>query len=349
MSGDEWVYLTEDNEREHSLADATRRLEAVLDNATVAIFLMDDSQHCIYMNCAAERLTGFALSEVLSLDVPLHDIIHHTYPDGSAFPLHECAIDRAFPEHNQTRGEEVFVHKDGRFYPVAFCASPINDENSKTVGTIIEVRDITQEKLADEQRRLLTNELNHRVKNTLATVQALARQTFHGECEEALATFQGRLNALSKAHNVLTSTFWQHASFDDIVEGVIAPFGRERFEVSGESFDVHPKAAVSLAMVLHELATNAAKYGALSVAHGTVSLDWSAKQHSDRTELDLVWKEAGGPEIVSQPSVFGFGTQLIEQQLAYEFDGATHLDFLRSGLVCRIRLSIPHNQGPIAP
>jgi PAS domain S-box-containing protein len=342
------VNLIEGNERPRSLADASQRLEAVLDNATVAIFLMDDRQHCIYMNSAAERLTGFTLSEVLSLDVPLHDIIHHTYPDGRPFPLHECAIDRAFPEHNQTRGEEVFVHKNGSFYPVAFCASPINDENSRTIGTIVEVRDITQEKLADEQKRLLINELNHRVKNTLATVQALARQTFHGECKEALTTFQGRLNALSKAHNVLTSTLWQHASFDDIVGGAIAPFGRERFEVSGNSFEIHPKAAVSLAMVLHELATNATKYGALSVAQGTVSLHWSAKQHSDRTELELLWKEVGGPEIVSPITVFGFGKQLIEQQLAYEFDGVTQLDFLRSGLVCRIRLSIPQNHGPIA-
>jgi PAS domain S-box-containing protein len=348
MSGVEWVNLIEGNEQPLSLADASQRLEAVLDNATVAIFLMDDRQHCNYMNRAAERLTGFTLGEVLSLDVPLHQVIHHTYPNGRPFPLHECAIDRAFPEHKRTRGEEVFVHRDGSFYPVAFCASPISDETSKTIGTIVEVRDITHEKLADEQKRMLVNELNHRVKNTLAMAQALARQTFHGEGKEALATFQGRLNALSKAHNVLTSTLRQYASFDDIVGSAIEPFGRERFEVIGESFDVHPKAAVSLAMVLHELATNAAKYGALSVAQATVSLHWSAKRHSDRTELDLLWKEVGGPEIVSQPTVFGFGTQLIKQQLAYEFDGATHLDFLRSGLVCRIRLSIPDNQGPIA-
>ena len=132
------------------------------------------------------------------------------------FPLHECAIDRAFPGHNQVRGEEVFVHKDGNFYPVAFCASPIRDELSKTIGTIIEVRDTSQEKLADAQRRLLISELDHRVKNTLATAQSLARQTFQGEANAALATYQGRLRALSEVHNILTTTLWQYVRRQNI-------------------------------------------------------------------------------------------------------------------------------------
>ncbi|MCZ8371042.1 MAG: PAS domain-containing protein [Porphyrobacter sp.] len=125
------------------LASAHRRLQAVLDNASYAIFLMDDRQQCIYMNSAAEQLTGYTLGEILALDKPLHDIIHHTHPDGRHFPLSECAIDRAFPEHNQMRGEEMFVHRLGHFYPVVFCASPVRDDASKTIGTIIEVRDIT--------------------------------------------------------------------------------------------------------------------------------------------------------------------------------------------------------------
>jgi len=339
--------LNEDIQLGRGLSDANRRLEAVLNNASVAIFLMDDRQHCIYMNLAAERLTGFTLGEVLELDVPLHNIVHHTYPDGRPFPLHECAIDRAFPEHYQVRGEEVFVHKDGNFYPVAFCASPIRDELSETIGTIIEVRDTSQEKLADAQRRLLISELDHRVKNTLATAQSLARQTFQGEANAALATYQGRLRALSEVHNILTTTLWQYASFDQIVQGAIEPFGRDRFDLSGETFDVHPKAAVSLAMVLHELATNASKYGALSVTQGAVNLHWSAKRQSDGTELDLSWEELGGPEVSAPTAAPGFGTRLIEQQLAFEFDGTAQLDFRKSGLVCRIRLNVPQYEGPL--
>jgi PAS domain S-box-containing protein len=145
--------LTERKRAEARLRETERRLNAVLDNATVSVLFMDDRQRCIYMNRAAEQLTGYTLEEVLARDCPLHDIVHHTYPDGRPFPLHECAIDRAFPENALTQGEEVFVHKDGHFYPVAFTASPIRDEASRTVGTIIEVRDISAEKVHEAALR----------------------------------------------------------------------------------------------------------------------------------------------------------------------------------------------------
>ncbi|MCA1653037.1 MAG: GAF domain-containing protein [Sphingomicrobium sp.] len=124
--------------------EAEQRLNAVLNNASVAVFLMDERQQCAYMNAAAERLTGYTFEETQGR--PLHDVIHHTRPDGSHFPLHECAIDRAFPENHNIQGEEIFVHKDGSFYPVAYTASPVRDDRSKTVGTIIEVRGVQVEK-----------------------------------------------------------------------------------------------------------------------------------------------------------------------------------------------------------
>jgi PAS domain S-box-containing protein len=136
--------------------DYRRQLEAVCNNATVALFFMDEHQHCTYMNPAAERLTGYSLAEVRGK--PLHNFVHHTKPDGTPYPLEECPIDRALPENNQEQGEEIFVHKDGRFYPVAFTASPIR-ENGRPVGTIIEVRDTTREKQTSAEReRLLDRE-----------------------------------------------------------------------------------------------------------------------------------------------------------------------------------------------
>lgn len=136
---------------EDRLRDTQRRLEAVLNNATVSVFVMDEGQRCIYMNAAAEELTGYRLAEAKGR--VLHDVIHHTRPDGSHFPLHECPIDRAFPEDNQVRGEEVFVHKDGHFFPVSFTASPIRDDTSETIGTIIEVRDISAERAIEARRQ----------------------------------------------------------------------------------------------------------------------------------------------------------------------------------------------------
>jgi PAS domain S-box-containing protein len=121
-----------------------RRLNAIVNNTTMAIFLMDDRQHCIFMNHAAETLTGYRLDETLGR--PLHDVVHHRRPDGSPYPLEECPIDQAFPERDRMQGEEVFVHKDGHFYPVAFTASPIVGDDGQPIGTIIEVRDLTEEK-----------------------------------------------------------------------------------------------------------------------------------------------------------------------------------------------------------
>lgn len=151
--------LAERDQQARRAGAAEQRLNAVLNNASVAVFLMDDHQHCVYMNAAAEHLTGYTFEETRGR--PLHDVIHHTRPDGSVFPLQECAIDRAFPENHNVQGEEVFVHKDGSFYPVAYTASPVRDEQSQTIGTIIEVRGIQAEKdvkaaLQEQTRHLET-------------------------------------------------------------------------------------------------------------------------------------------------------------------------------------------------
>lgn len=127
-----------------------RQLEVICNNATFALFIMDEYQQCVYMNPAAETLTGYTLAEVKGRT--LHDVIHHTRPDGRPYPLCECPIDQAFPTNNREQGEEVFVHKNGSFYPVAYTASPIR-EGDRVIGTIIEVRDITQEKLAEQAQQ----------------------------------------------------------------------------------------------------------------------------------------------------------------------------------------------------
>lgn len=132
------------------LNDPTRRLEAIVNNSTMAMFVMNENQHCVFANRAAELLTGFTSAELQGQ--PLHDAIHHKRPDGSHYPLEECPIDRAFPERAQMQGEEIFVHKDGSLYPVAFTASPIRDDAGEPIGTIIEVRPVSQEQ---EQRRTL--------------------------------------------------------------------------------------------------------------------------------------------------------------------------------------------------
>lgn len=326
-----------------ALNDSERRLRAVLDNATVAIFLMDDRQQCIYMNRAAEELTGYGLDEVLSLDRPLHDIIHHTRPDGSPFPLEKCEIDRAFPEHHKVQGEEIFVHRDGTFYPVAFTASPVEDDHSNTVGTIIEVRAIREERLAAERQRLLMNELDHRVRNTLATIQAVAQQSLQHVQPEIVTRLVGRINALAAAHDLLTDTTWHCADLKQIVEAAIAPFESARFELTGPPLMIDPKAAVSISIALHELVVNAVRFGSLAEPQGRVCVTWNVDVQDC---LVLQWREKDGP-IIEAADTRGFGLRFIERQLPMEFDGTTTFEFSSSGFQCRMRLKLPPISKPL--
>jgi PAS domain S-box-containing protein len=196
-------------------------------------------------------------------------------------------------------------------------------------------RDISERKRAEEHQRLLINELNHRVKNTLAIVQGLAHQSFKGHQVPAQVrnAFDGRLAALSAAHNILTEQSWEHASLGEIVEGTIAPYrGRaDRIVAEGPDIAISPKTAVNLALALHELATNASKYGALSAAAGRVEIRWRAEDK----RLRMVWRESGGPP-VEPPATRGFGTRMIERGLASELGGAVKIDFRPEGVVCTL-------------
>jgi PAS domain S-box-containing protein len=330
--------ITATKEAEEALRQSQRRLNAVLNNASVSIFLMDDRQHCVYMNAAAEKLTGYTLAEVTGR--PLHDVIHHTHPDGSHFPLEECPIDRAFPEAHQMQGEEVFVHKDGSFYPVAFTASPIQDEEAKAIGTIIEVRDISAEKKAQEHQRLLINELNHRVKNTLATVQSITSQTLRNAAtaRDARDALEGRLLALSRTHDVLTRENWESAELQEIVAQAVEPYrghGKGRFHLEGPWVRLQPRMALALAMALQELATNAVKYGALSTATGTIRITWKVDDLQSPARLGLQWEESGGPAVMA-PTRRGFGTRLIERSLAQDLDGEVQIEFVPTGVICTV-------------
>ncbi|WP_085808175.1 PAS domain-containing protein [Sphingomonas sp. TZW2008] len=143
--------VTATHRAEAALDQASRRLDAILANTRMAVFLMDERQQCIYANPSAEQLTGYSLAEMQGR--PLHDVVHHKRPDGSHYPLDECPIDRAFPERAHMQGEELFVAPDGSFYPVAFTASPVLDDGGRPIGTVIEARNIAEEKAAEADRR----------------------------------------------------------------------------------------------------------------------------------------------------------------------------------------------------
>jgi two-component sensor histidine kinase len=200
---------------------------------------------------------------------------------------------------------------------------------------------------SDARQRLLINELNHRVKNTLATVQSIAAQSFKvGDPEAARDAFEARLFALSKTHDVLTRENWEGANLHDIVAEALAPYRREqteRFTIGGAPLQMPPRVALSLAMALHELSTNAAKYGAFSTDSGRVSVQWDVTETADADKVTLRWREQGGP-LVQEPTRKGFGSRLIERGLTRELAGEVTLDYQPSGLSCTISFPLPKLQ-----
>jgi PAS domain S-box-containing protein len=198
------------------------------------------------------------------------------------------------------------------------------------------IQDISARRAAERHQQILIAELNHRVKNMLAIVQAVAHQTFKHVGDDAADTFYGRLSALSAAHTILTRQSWEAADVGAIASAVLRPHaGAEtQIRLSGdEHIRVPPQIAVNLAMALHELATNAAKYGALSSRSGRVDVSWTVT-HSEPV-LHINWRESDGPT-VKQPEREGFGTRMIQRVLASELGGKVKLDFKPAGLECSI-------------
>lgn len=200
-------------------------------------------------------------------------------------------------------------------------------------------RDLSELKHAEELQRLLTNELNHRVKNTLATVQSIVNQTLRGaaDVEAARRTVNARLLALAGAHDLLTARAWAGADLADLVTRVVAPFPASQILLDGPSLVVLPTQALALSLALHELATNAAKYGALSRPEGRVEICWIVRDD----EVDLSWRESGGP-LVAPPSRRGFGSRLIEHA-SRDMAGRFRLEFDPAGVRCRISAALAAN------
>jgi two-component sensor histidine kinase len=179
---------------------------------------------------------------------------------------------------------------------------------------------------------MLARELEHRIKNILATVQAVASQTFRGEASgDALSVFSGRLSAMASAHQQLMATNWTSADLQETVVNTLQPFRREQFEIEGPPLRIGEKAALAFSMAVHELATNAAKYGALQNTDGCVRIKWTVSDDS----LAWQWTEHEGPP-VKRPSKTGFGTRMIERMLSSELEARVELNYPRSGVECRI-------------
>ncbi len=206
------------------------------------------------------------------------------------------------------------------------------------IGLAFAVRMATTIARGETLHALLIEELNHRVKNTLAILQSIATQTFRSASKAERDKFDGRLGALAEAHNLLSSEKWQGSDLEDVIGRVLQPYllnNPDRVRMFGPKVPLTPRLAVVLSMIVHEIATNAAKYGALSNDSGIVTLDWEVTGETGKPQLRLIWTEAGGPPVTA-PVQRGFGSRLIERSARDQLGGEATVDFLPRGVVCTL-------------
>lgn len=266
-------------------------------------------------------------------------LVARVHPDDRARQQRE--MDAAITERTDLESEYRTITPGGETRWVLVRGRAAYSDDGAPVRMTGVSLDITARKTADEHQRLLLDELNHRVKNTLATVQSIALQSVRrADAATFEETFLSRIAALARAHDLLTEVAWEGADLKEVIGRTLAPYApdgqSDRIHLSGPRIRLGPNAAVSLTMAFHELATNAGKYGALSVAGGRVDVTWRAASHGPGA-VEIDWTESGGPD-VSPPTRRGFGSRLVEKGLAREFDGQVDLVFAPQGLRCHMRL-----------
>jgi PAS domain S-box-containing protein len=321
--------ISERKEAEAALKESEARLAATYNHALVGIAEIDRDGRILRANDQYSVITGYSLEELRT-----KTIFEITHPA-------DIARDRELFDEQWSGAregytiEKRYIRKGGGVIWVELAASKVRTEGGAEAYGVRILRDITDQKRAEEQQRLLLHELNHRVKNTLTVVQGLAHQTFKGGGvqPDLLRSFEGRLTALAAAHNLLMKQTWEPTHIAHAVEAALRPFQTEerRISIDGPAVLLTPSATVTLTLGLHELATNAAKYGALSNDTGKVDIDWAA----DAEMLTITWRERDGPA-VAKPERSGFGTRLLERGVARDLGGAVTIDFRPTGLMCTI-------------
>ncbi|TGX50346.1 PAS domain S-box protein [Sphingomonas gei] len=329
--------VTDRKRAEDELRASEARFRTIFEQANDFLITTTLDQKITSVNPAVLAALGYSEDEIVGAS-----IADFMAPDQLALALD--AFNQKMREGGSTRLTVTVRARDGRALIWEINSRLTTDADGKPTGLHAIGRDVTEARRAEAHLRLLVDELNHRVKNTLAIVQGIAQQSFKGVTDPAIArnAFEGRLAALSEAHNLLTREHWGAVSMAQIIGDAVAPHGRDagRLELDGPDLPLLPKTAISLALAIHELATNAVKHGALSQPDGRVRIHWAKTEAEGRARLLLVWEERGGPEVIT-PTRRGFGTRMIERGLAAELSGTVRIEFRPQGLVCTVDAPLP--------
>jgi len=342
--------ITERKTAEASLRSKEADLRLVLDSATDGVYCVDTDGVTTMCNAAFLRMLGIA-REQDAIGRRLHDVIHHSHPDGSPYPKEECPIYRTARDGVPAHVEyERFFRLDGSSFPVEYWVNPILRDGVRQ-GAVCTFIDITERRRAQEQQSLLLRELSHRIKNLFAITGgmiALSARTAATPKEYA-ASLGGRLDALALAHDLILPAApgedgpqAEPARLDDLLEKILSPYAGKpnspdsgRVSMDGPPVALGPQTVTTFALIIHELATNAAKYGALSVEDGRLRITWAC----DAETLILKWQETGGPPVAGSPKTEGFGTVLSNYSVRVQLGGSLAHDWNAAGL--SVELSAP--------
>jgi len=331
--------FTERRRSEEALKQSKDRLQLALDGADLGAF-------------SANLLTGqFKCDTRTALfhghrapPTTINEVRRYIHPDDLV------RLDNALVEASRTgRGwnaEYRVLHPTGHAHAgetrwVTLEGSIVRDPKGTPVGLLGVTRDVTARKKVDEQQRALVRELDHRVKNVLATVSAVVTQTLSASSSmpDFAAALDGRVQSMARTHELLSASRWHGISVADLVQRELAPYTKDgNTDIDGPEVFLRPESAQVMVMIVHELATNAAKHGALSTQYGRVSVRWRQRSNGHRhAPLIFEWRETGGPAVV-EPQKSGYGTSTIRDAIPYEFSGTVDLTFVPSGVRCRIEL-----------
>lgn len=344
-SGENVVPITGTLRSQHAVPERERRFRELLGALPAAVYTTDAAGRLTYYNDAAAALWGHRPMLGSSEWCGSWKLF---WPDGTPLAHADCPMAIALKEDRAVRGMEAAAERpDGTRVPFIPYPTPLHDETGKLVGAVNMLVDISERKRAEEQQSLLVRELHHRVKNTLATVQAIMGSTARTceTIEEFKNAMIGRIGSMARTH-LLLSEEGAKVSFGDILHTELDMFddgSDKRIRLEGPEVDINSRLAVSLGMAIHELTANSAKYGALSVYGGKVDVRWRVTIEAARRTLKFDWLESGGPP-VEPPKRKGFGTQLLDFVLPGQIQATTRIDYRRKGV--HVQCSLPLPAGP---
>jgi PAS domain S-box-containing protein len=308
--------------------------------APVGLCLLDRELRYLRINQRLAEMNGIPVEQHIGRTV--HEIVPTLVATIEDMTRHILAT--GAPVVNQeSHGETAAQPGVTRYWMESWY--PVKDREGSIYGFGVVVEDITERKRQEEQRQLLMREVNHRSKNLLSLVQAIAYQTAEGEPRDFVSRFSERLRALASSHDLLVQGDWRTVSLESLVRSQLAHFQElvgTRIVMEGADVSINPAAAQSIGMALHELATNASKFGALLTDHGRVTIAWKLERaHQGERHFQLLWRESGGPHVIA-PTRRGFGSTFLEESVKFNLDGHTTLEYAETGVIWQ--LTCPANE-----